>query len=169
MRRAVLALGLMLSLPAFAGSLREPVLAALGGVEDVPTAADLQGLGDNVPAELLEIAQDSSLSHTTRARAVIALGWFPNEPSRSWLVGTLGGGDGILARKAAFALATGWGDEAVPLLQPALAADDVQLRLAAVRALGRVDSVRARASLDQRLAVETNATVQDTIRKTLAR
>lgn len=168
MRRALLVLALATSLPALAGDLREPVLAALSGIEDVPSADDLRAIGDGVDAELLELAQDQSLSHTKRARAVHALGWFPTDSNQAWLKSTLAADDALLARKAAYALANGWGDAAVPLLQPALASTDVQLRLATVRALGNVGTAPARAALDARLQVEANAEVKDTIRQTLA-
>lgn len=146
MRRALTALALAVTLPlalaasspAFAGALRDPVLAALAGVEDVPTAADLQAIGAGVEGELIEIAQDASVVPTTRARAVHALGWFPTDSSQALLRSTLTGSDALLARKAAYALANGWGDASVPMLQPALAANDVQLRIATVRALDGV-------------------------------
>lgn len=163
-----LPLALAATSPALAGDLRAPVLAALAGVEDVPTAAELQAIGAGVEGELMEIAQDNSLVPTTRARAVHALGWFPSEGSQALLRSTLTGGDTLLARKAAYALANGWGDASVPLLQPALAASDVQLRIATVRALDGVGSEAARSALGQRLTLEANAEVAATIRKALA-
>lgn len=155
--------------PAFAGPLRDPVLAQLDGVEDPPSLASLQALGEGVGPELLELAQDKSLLPTRRARATQALGHFPSEDARAFLVTTLAGGEPILARKAAWALAHGWGDEAVEWLAPALTADDVQLRLAGCRALGSLGSERARSALQARLAQEQNPAVKDLIRQSLAR
>lgn len=163
-----LGIGLVFSAPAFAGALREPVLTALSGVEDVPTADNLRALGSGVEAELLEIAQDANVARTRRARAVQALGWFPSPASRSFLEQTLGVTDRLMARKAAYALANGWGNDAVPVLTIALGNDDVQLRDAAARALAIVGSSAADAALRERLSVETNETVQATIQSVLA-
>ena len=176
MRRALFALAFAATLPlalvapttAHAGALRAPVLSALSGIEDVPSADDLRSIGDGVEAELMELAQDSALAPTQRARAVHALGWFPSDGSRALLLSTLSSGDSLLARKAAYALANGWGDASVPLLQPALASADVQLRIATVRALDGVGTESARGALGGHLTVEANAEVAATIRKALA-
>ncbi len=169
MRCLPLLLGLVLCapLPALAGDLRAPVLAALDGVEDPPTQDALTALGEGVAAELLEIAKDDSLPRSRRGRAVSALGWFPSDDIRSDLTTWLASDDRLLARKAAGALATGWGDAAVVDLSTALASDDVQLRVATSKALGSIGSDTARQALQARLDAETNATVQDSIRAAL--
>lgn len=161
-------LALATARPAAAGELREPVMTLLSGVEDTPTASELQALGPAAGAELLEIAADPDVARSKRGRAVHALGWFPSDQTRGFLDQTLQSDDKYLARKAVRALATGWQDGALPALTPALQSDDVQLRIATVRALGDISSPKARALLDDRLAVETNGAVQDTIRKVLA-
>lgn len=165
---ALLGLGLLLSPSARAGELREPVLTLLSGVEDPPDAQSLQRLGAGVGDELLEIAQDGEVARTRRARAVHALGWFPSDASRSFLDQTLASSDRLLSRKAAFALATGWGDGAVPLLTQALSDEDTQLRIASAQALGLIGSDAARAALRGRLSAETNENVQSTIQSALA-
>lgn len=152
-----------------AGELRAPVLALLDGVEDVPEAEDLRALGDGVGAELLELAADGTLQPTRRARATQALGWFPSDASREFLTQTLKGGDSLQARKAAYALVNGWGDEALPLVQTALVSDDVQLRLATCRAISTLGTDASRATLRARLELETNAAVKDLIRQSLTR
>lgn len=167
-RFALVGLGLLLSLPAAAGDLREPVMTLLSGMEDPPSADSLRALGDGVEAELLEICQDGEVSRSKRGRAVHALGWFPSDATRSYLDQMLGSGDRLMSRKAAYALATGWGDDAVPLLGRALGSDDVQLRIASAKALGNIGSASAREALQARLADETNATVQSTIQSALA-
>ena len=89
----------------FAGELRTQVLDLLGGYEETASPASLQALGPTVSDELLSIAQDSTVPASRRARAVHALGWFPSDTTRTFLVGTLQGADSTLARKAAYALA----------------------------------------------------------------
>lgn len=171
MRRLPMLLGLALSisLPAVAGPLRDSVLAALDGVEDPPSRESLAPLGEGVAAELLEIARNPSVPPSRRGRAVTALGWFPDDAVHDALVAWLSSDDRLLARKAAGALATGWGDRAVEDLRTALQSDDLQLRVAVVKALASIDSDAARAVLEARLATETDPTVKDGIRTALGR
>lgn len=169
MPSAMVLFALLSPLLANAGELRAPVLALLDGVEDVPEATQLRAMGDGVGPELLELAQDPGLAPTRRARATHALGWFPTDKHRDWLSSTLQGDDPMLARKASYALVNGWGDAAIPLVQPALASTDVQLRLASVRALGSLGTEPARQALTARLDLEQHAAVKDLIRQSLAR
>lgn len=165
---ALISFGLLASTSALAGDLREPVLTLLSGIEDPPSAESFAPLGQGVEAELLEIAQDGEVSRSKRARAVHALGWYPSAATQGYLEQMLGSNDRLMARKAAYALANGWADGAVPVLSLALQDQDVQLRVAAARALDSIDSAASRAALVERLAQETNATVQSTIQTALA-
>ncbi|MFT5681190.1 MAG: HEAT repeat protein [Myxococcota bacterium] len=159
---------LSVSLPAMAGELRDQVLEQLSGVEDPPSAAALMALGDGVDAVLIELAQDDSLPRTHRGRAVHALGDFPTESGRTLLVTTLNADDSYLARKAVYALGRGWGESALPELSQALSSDDLRLREAAVHAMAPIDAAPVRAVLSERLAVETEPTVQDALTAALA-
>jgi len=153
---------------AHAGELRDSVLPHLSGMED-PTSPDaLRALGPGVADELLSIVDDSALPRTTRARALHSLGWFPSPATRGVLVAALDGSDSFMARKAAYALGTGWGEAAVPDLKRALASDDQRLRDATARALGKVGGDAADAALSERLAVEEEASVRESITKALA-
>jgi len=166
MRITLLAIPLaLLALPALAGDLRQQVLEQLGGIEDAPTQASLSALGPGVAAELMELAEDTTLPHTRRARALHALGWFPSEETHAVLTAALDGQDALFARKAAYALANGWGERALDDLSRALSSDDVQLRIAAANALGNVGTEASKALLDQRLPVETVPAVRETIEK----
>ena len=158
MNSALLTLLLALS-PAEAGELREPVMALLNAHDHTPEAAEYEKPGSGVVAELLSIAQDAEVPSSRRGRAITTLGFFPNDEVKSWLVAQLDGSDHLVQRKAAYAIATGWPAEAHTHLAKALGADDVQLRNAAVRALGTVKSDDARKALAARKAVETEASV----------
>ena len=170
MRRPIVSLLLLLgmSLPATAGELREQVLEQLSGMEDPPSVEALSALGEGVSEELLQIAQDNSLSRTRRGRAVHALGYFPSDAGRSLLVTTLDADDNYMARKAVYALGNGWGEAALVDLSRALAAEDARLREAAARAMGSIGSAPVRQALNERLAVETETTVRDAITAALA-
>ena len=61
------------------------VLELLSGYEESASPESLKALGTSVPSVLQSIASDGSLTHTQRARAVHALGWFPSEDTKSFL------------------------------------------------------------------------------------
>jgi HEAT repeat protein len=156
-----------LSAPALAGPLRSQVEAQLDGIESPPDAISLRALGEGVSAELIEIAQDAEASRTRRAKALHALGWFPSAATRAVLEGALDGGDPKMARRAVYALGNGWGDQAVPAIERALADNDVQLRIAAAASLGNIGTPLARSALDARLKVEVEPTVRHTLQASL--
>src|SRR6185503_16511286 len=107
----------------------------------------------------------STLNRSQRARAIHALGWFPDDTNRAFLVTQAHGTDSMFVRKAVYALANGWGDGAIPELTLALANHDVQVRMAAAYALGTVGTESAKLALDARLPLESDATVKATIEK----
>ncbi|MDP2317375.1 MAG: HEAT repeat domain-containing protein [Pseudomonadota bacterium] len=146
-------------------ALRGRVLDLLSAYEEPASAADWRALGEGAGAELYAVAQDTSLSHTRRAGAVYALGFFPTEAHRAYLaaLATTDGADSLLRRKAVYALGAGWGDRAVPDLARALAAPDSQLRAATARALGKVGTPTAQEALRARLATESDAMVRTTL------
>lgn len=170
MSRCMLAIALCLaSSAALAAPSRTAVLEQLAGFESGPDAAALQALGEGADETLRAIATDASLSETTRMQAVHALRAFPTESNRAFLAATLTGADNRLARKAAWALAQGWGNQALPELRVALAAQDTQLRIATIEALAELGTTDAADALRSRLPDETNSTVVASINQALSR
>ncbi|MCB9675926.1 MAG: HEAT repeat domain-containing protein [Alphaproteobacteria bacterium] len=159
---------LILAGPASAGELREPLMELLNAYEHGASAEDLTRLGDGVVAELLEIAADSGVPHSRRGRAVSALGHYPEPRVRSFLDAQLTGSDAFLQRKATGALAKAFRDDALPSLAPALEAEDAQLRLATVHAVGQLDSKAARDLLQARVRREKDDNVKSVLKSTLA-
>lgn len=162
---------LALAFPAHADeALRARCIDLLSAYEEPATAADWRALGDGAAVELLAIAQDGALSHTKRANAIVALGWFPNDAHRAFLAGMVATEtqDSLFRRKAVYALGNGWADGALPELNAALAAPDVQLRAAAARVLGRIGTPAAQDALRARLALEGEGMVRNEITKLLA-
>ncbi len=153
---------------ALAGDLRSEVLDQLGSYEGSASAEQLGALGDVGPV-LLDIAQDEAVASSRRGRAITALADFPSDEARTWLGSTLGDATGAsyLRRKAAYALAGGWGPQAVDQLAPALADADTQLRIATAEALGGIGGEAAAAALDARVATEDNDAVQQELQKAL--
>jgi HEAT repeat protein len=148
--------------------LRGPLLDLLGAHEHAPGADELRALGPNVSAALVSIASDASVPPTRRARAVAALGHFPGPREREFLEARLREPDALLQRKAAWALATAYGDEALPALTPLLTHDDLQLRSATARAIGATRTPAARSALEQRLARETDPVAVGALEAALA-
>jgi HEAT repeat protein len=142
---------------------KEQVLALLSGYEETASPDSLKALGGDVPATLRAIVADATLTRTQRARAIHALGAFPDDTNRAFLVAQARSGDPMFARKALYALANGWGDGAIDELVVGLANHDIQTRMAAAYALGHIDSRSARLALEARLPLETDPTVKTTI------
>ncbi len=141
------------------------LLQMLGGYEETASPDSLKALSGDVPATLRAIASDATLTHTQRARAIHALGWFPDSDNRAFLVTQAHGTDTMFARKAVYALANGWGEGALDELTLALANHDVQIRMAAAYALGDIGTQPAKLALEARIPLETDPTVKATIEK----
>lgn len=159
---------LILGSPALAGpdastdpsSAPAPTLAdLLGAYEEVPSAAQLQALGPDVSKQLMALALDPAVPPSRRSRAVTALGHLPGDAERAFLLARLEGDDPLLQRKAAWALATAYGDDAVAPISTLLAHDDAHTREAAIRALGTLKGPAAREALEARRPLEREAHV----------
>lgn len=151
-------------------ALRARCLDLLSAYEEPATEADWKRLEAGVEGELLGIAQDAALSHTKRANAIFALGFFPSPSVRTYLAGLVATepNDGIFRRKAAYALASGYGDAALPELVAALGASDVHLRAATARAIGTIGTAAAKKALEDRLVVEKDRMVREALTGALA-
>ncbi len=143
---------------------RALVLARLGGMETGPTPADFKDV-PGAAAELLAIAHDAGVPQSRRGNAIVALGWFPVDVHRFFLEALLADpmAESYLRRKAAFGLANGWRDAALPALVGALGSPDVQLRNTTINAIASVGSASAHGALRKHLASETDASVRDTL------
>jgi len=159
---------LIASQMSFADDTYDAVLAHLSGIEETPTQAELQAIGDGVETALIAIAQDDQQPRSKRGRAIVALGYFPSSDSRVVVEGALQGEDNYMARKACYAIGAGWGTDAVPLLTNALQADNVHTREAAAVVLGTVGGDNARSVLTSRLDTETSEVVREAIQSALA-
>ena len=160
-RLAVLLLlaGLGAGTAAAESPLRRQILDYLGAFEGV-TAADWRALGPDAGPELLAIAGDASASRSQRAGAALALGYFPTSDARSFLDARLSDDDSLFRRRACVALATGWGDEALPALARGMSDRDTQVRTACVNAVATLRTDGARQALQARLGDEANPSVR---------
>ncbi len=172
-RRLLLALPLVLL--AGAAHAADPALERrlqdlLWAYEDTPTPEQLQALGPETTGVLRAWAADTSRPFAFRGRAVHALGAFPVEGNRSLLLlwAHDSAQNGLLRRMAIQALANGWGDAAAADIAPFLSDPDVQNRITAVHALGRLSDPVRKPLLQARLGVETQPVVTSCITQVLA-
>jgi HEAT repeat protein len=150
-------------------TVEQQVVDLLSAYEEAPSSQELSALGPTVPDVLRSYAQDSRKPLSMRARAIHALGWYPDATDHALLLSWATGSDtpDIFRRKAVFALVNGWGEVAVPEVAPLFSSTDVQLRLAIVRAFSALPAEKVRASLQTQLEVETNQAVRDALSKAL--
>jgi HEAT repeat protein len=152
-------------------TLRQQLLAALGGYENMVTRDQLLRLGtpEQLTPALAGIYQDASVHLAVRIQALSSLRFFPDARSRATLEQALTAADTAdAARRAAVkAYATGFGAEAVPVLGRLLEHKELHTRNAAAKALGEIGTEPALAVLRRRLLDETDSMVKGTIQAQL--
>ena len=172
----VLAIGLVvcgLASPAFGQDVDPKVVSQvetlLSGFEYVPTKADWDRVGPQAAVVLRKIAADTGAKKVQRARAISSLMFFPQSTTQTFLTSLIGeeGQPLVLRRKALRSLANGFGDRAIPTVEPFLSSKDAHLRKTAIKALGSIKTDKSRQLLQARLKVETSKVVKETIEKTL--
>lgn len=161
-------------------SVEERLKFLLSGYEYFPTRADLDAVAgpEVVVATLLGFAADEDARTTLRLRAVDALGHYDSPESVAYLGALVGSSLDALPRKqlrvrsllkhhAITSLARTRTKAAVPRIAAVLAADDVQLRLTAIHALGTHGGDDGRAVLRSHLDLEKSDFVRRELRKWL--
>lgn len=157
--------------PAFAqnGPTRAQVRQLLSGIEDTPSAEDWRRIGDGALPILIALYQDVDEPAYVRLRAVGATAAFPRRAVRTFLLGVarLEGQGDLYVREALFALARGFGRDAVQEVASFLAHDEPTVREGAALALGRIGGRAAEAALRARLRVERDRLVRAAIQRAL--
>lgn len=142
----------------------------LSGIEDTPTDADWQRVGERALPILIELYNDADEAPFVRMRAVGASAAFPRPATRTFLlaVARAEGQSDLFVREALLALARGFGRGAVNDVAPFLAHAEPVVREAAARALGRVGGPEAQRHLSARLSVERDDVVREALQRGLA-
>lgn len=124
--------------------------------------------GDDTWRTLSAIAHDEGIEKAVRGRAVSFLGCFPNETVHAWLSDEIVRGETPLLRaKACGALGTAFPDRAADAVGRGLHDNKPDVRIAAAKALGRLNDAHATRLLRSRLARESDADVKRAIRAAL--
>jgi HEAT repeat protein len=148
---------------------KEQVLGLLSGYEETASPDSLKALRAMCPRHSAQSSRTRrSRRRSGRGRSMRSAGSPTTRTARS-SSRTARGGNPMFARKAVYALANGWGDQAIDELTVALANPDVQTRMAAASALGHMATPSAKLALEARLAYETDPTVRNTIEKQMGK
>ncbi|HEY0710928.1 MAG TPA: HEAT repeat domain-containing protein [Polyangia bacterium] len=153
--------------PTMQPQLRQRLLAALGGEEDLVTRQQLAAVAD--PTTLVEALRqlylDPKVDVFVRERALTSLHLFPTPAAKAFLEEAIQGADtrDAARRTAIKAYGAGFAEGAVPLLTSLLDHPDVHTRNAAVKALSAIGNERARDGLRRARKDEPSAFVRRNI------
>ncbi len=172
-------LALVATAPAADGNIiaRTRIEQSLSGFDYLPTAAAILESSSGDLSQLLTLAasSDPTISPGMRARALRALGQFPDDIARSTLTNAVmtyrDSGDRlqvIFLLAAVEGLGQNGGDAAVPVLASVLTSDQRDARVAAALALAATDSPDACAPLRVQNTHETNPQVRAALQTALA-
>ena len=154
-------------------TLRDRLVSALSGYEHLVSKDELDRLGSPpaLTAALTSIYDDASVEPFVRINALTSLRFYPAARSRSVLERALMSSEtSDAARRAAVkAYGTGFGVEAVPVLDRLLDHPELHTRNAAAGTLAAIDDQKAQQALRRRLPEEKEPLVRKTIETGLAR
>ena len=129
----------------------------------IPTRKELEALSPNARQIVLDVAGDEETFLFHRHRALHALVHWPDDEVFTFLVGLLHdpSTEEGMRHHLLPTLGEGFGDRAVPVLEPILLNDeDPQIRISAAAALAEVDSDAAIAVLRHALETEQHSVVR---------
>lgn len=145
---------------------RDRVLELLQGYEFEPGQSEWDEIGPEAAPVLMDIASDSQQVKILRARALLALKFFPVAKVRAFMVELISmeGQDEMLVRKGLYALASAFGKNSLDDIAPFLGHENPDVREAAARAVGKVLSWKSLKILKARAKVEENEMVLDVLK-----
>lgn len=141
---------------------REKITLLLSGYHYFPTREKLEAESPNAPAILIAIAEDGAHLPSLRIQAIRALGLFSDDATAAtWFERRLHEArlPEDLLRHALTASLRGFGERALPWVEPYLGHPDEQMRLSAVNAIGKLAGAPGRLVLEQRREMELDQRV----------
>ncbi|MFU8806135.1 MAG: HEAT repeat domain-containing protein [Bradymonadaceae bacterium] len=150
---------------------KETITLLLSDYHGVPTRASLLAVSPTARDILLDMARDEDLFSLYRHRALAALGHWPDAQVQSLMFGLLKSDETseVLQHHLLGIVANAFGKDAVEVIAPYLAHEDVQLRLSAVGALSRIPHGDAEKVLQHAVSEEKNAVVRERLEDSLMR
>ena len=149
---------------------REALIGLLGATELRLGRALLDTVGDDVPHQLILVADLPAVAPIVRTRAVAALAYYPSPQTRGYLVSLLHERSlantavgALLRRQAIRSLGAGFGEGAIDDLIPLQGDRDPLIREAVARGLGDTASAHALPTLEAWLGREPELTVRAAI------
>jgi hypothetical protein len=138
----------------------------LQGYEFEPGQSDWDEIGPGAASVLMDISSDSGQIKIVRARALLALRFFPLAEVKVFIVDLLSmdGQDEMLVRKGLHSLASGFGKSSLDDIAAFLDHKNPGVREAAARAVGKIVSWKSLKLLKQRAKVEENETVLEVVK-----
>lgn len=157
--------------PAGAG-LDAKLRTAFGGFEHVPDRAELQALAPEpeLAAALWSLWQDPTARLAVRTNALVCLRFFPSPQVQARFEQLLQdpATSAVVRRPLAKAYGYAFAAAALPLLSQLLDHPELHTRDSAARAIAAISDAKVRPLLEKRLAVETEASVRQTLQRLLA-
>jgi len=147
-------------------STRDKVLKLLKGYEYEPGQSEWDEIGPEAASVLMDIASDPQQVKILRARALLALSYFPLAKVRVFMVElvSMEGQDEMVVRKGLYSLASAFGKNSLDDVAAFLGHENPDVREAAARAVGKIVSWKSLKLLKQRAKVEENAMVLEVVR-----
>ncbi|MEZ4286964.1 MAG: HEAT repeat domain-containing protein [Polyangiales bacterium] len=132
---------------------------------DTPTEAQWRSLDQGAQAMLIRIASSSDQPRRARLRSLSALEFFPSDQTRRYLRKVLFGKrtESVYTRRAAIALARGFGGSTLDDLASRLKDKRVDVRRSIVTAISMIDDERVPAILGQHLKRESDDSIRRSI------
>ncbi|MFH1436928.1 MAG: HEAT repeat domain-containing protein [Pseudomonadota bacterium] len=148
-------------------SQKAKVLDLLTGYEFTADKQDWDEIGQGARDILMEVFLDTGQKKIVRARAIMALRFFPDEAVKQFLLGILykEDQDEKFLRKGLYSLSSGFGKEVLEDLATFLSHDNPDVREAAARSMGKIAGKKSLNHLKKRLKAENNEMVKKVIRQ----
>lgn len=148
---------------------RESVTFLLRAIHELPDAEAFAEVTARPTEVLWAIAFDEEEPAFIRDRAVLALGYWPDEQLWTFLSArAMSGSDELTTHQAIAQMVRVWPERSLAVVTPLLQDDDLQVRLSAIDALGRVEAADAVDSLERALDVEVNPVARQELERVLS-
>ena len=137
----------------------------LSGYEHFPPPKTWMALGDQGAKALMVLTLDETQWPLVRSRSVMALGFYPTEEVKTFLV-MLDYKDRIapmLRRNAIVSLASAFGPSAVPIIGKRLSDEDYFVREAAIKNLAKLGGEQAATLLTEQRKIEKERILRENI------